>query len=61
VKGDKERLAVELEQEEEFLTNTLQRQLAIVKGEKGKVEEEVEELKRQLGLMKAERERVICV
>jgi septal ring factor EnvC (AmiA/AmiB activator) len=51
-------LAVELEQEEEYLTNTLQKQLAAVRRDKENVQNEVSELKRQLEHMKFDRERV---
>ena len=58
VKREKEKLAIDLEMEEEFLTNNLQRQLNSVRGEKEETEHEVAALKRQLELMKQEREKV---
>lgn len=56
VKHDKEVLAVELEREEEFLTNTLQRQLDKVRNEKEEMEHEMLALKKQLESMIKERE-----
>jgi hypothetical protein len=58
VKHDSEMLAVDLENEEECLTNNLQRQLRILKTEKEGVEGEVGDLKKQLENMKVEREMV---
>lgn len=57
-KREKEMLANELEQEEEFLTNNLQKQLTNVKKDKEAVQNEVTELRRQLEHMKADREKI---
>ena len=58
VQHDKEKLAIDLEREEECLTNNLQRQLRQIGIEKSETEAEVDDLKRQLGDMKIEREKV---
>ena len=55
---DKEKLAIDLEREEECLTNNLQRQLRQIGIEKSETEAEVDDLKRQLAEMKTEREKV---
>lgn len=58
VQQDKEKLAIDLEREEECLTNNLQKQLKQVGIEKEETEAEVENLKRQLEEMRTEREKV---
>ena len=58
VKQDKEALIIELEREEEFLTNTLQKQLREVQNDKIRINGDMLELKRQLEAMKIEREKV---
>ena len=55
---DKEKLAFDLEREEECLVNSLQRQLRQVAIEKEETEAEVEHLKKQLDDMATEREKV---
>ena len=55
---DKEKLAIDLEREEECLTNNLQRQLRKISIEKEETDAEVDDLKRQLEDMKTEREKV---
>ena len=55
---DKEKLAIDLEREEECLTNNLQRQLRKISIEKEETDAEVGDLKRQLEDMKTEREKV---
>ena len=49
-------MLVELEREEEFLTNTLQKKLAAARQEKANIEGEVLKLKSQLAKMVQERE-----
>ena len=61
VKRDKAKLVTELEREEEFLTNTLQRQLSAVRLEKERTEYEVLDLRKQLDDASRERERVSFV
>lgn len=61
VKKDKEKLVTELEREEEFLTNTLQRQLSVIRREKEQTEAEVVGLKKQLEDAGKERERVSTI
>ena len=56
VQRDRERMLVELEREEEFLTNTLQKKLVAARQEKANVESEVLKLKAQLTKMMQERE-----
>jgi coiled-coil domain-containing protein 6 len=56
VRKDKERMAMELEREEEFLTNTLQKKLTAARNDKVAVEGEVGKLKAQLAKMLLERE-----
>ena len=51
-------MAIDLEREEECLTNNLQRQLRQIGIEKEETEAEVENLKRQLEDMRTEREKV---
>ena len=58
VQQDKEKLAIDLEREEECLTNKLQRQLRQVGIEKSETDAEIDDLKRQLEDMKSEREKV---
>lgn len=55
---DKEKLAIDLEREEECLTNNLQRQLRKISIEKEETDAEVDDLKRKLEDMKTEREKV---
>jgi predicted RNase H-like nuclease (RuvC/YqgF family) len=57
-KHDKEKLAIDLEREEECLTNSLQRQLSASKNEKEKTATEVVELKKQVEKMRSEQEQV---
>ena len=56
-------MAIDLEREEERLTNNLQKQLQSIKFEKEQTEKEVEDLKKQLEKMRIEQEKVIehCV
>lgn len=58
---DKEKMAIDFENEEEGFTNNLQRQLLTMRTEKEKTNEELEILKTQLGNMKIEREKVTLV
>ena len=51
-------MAIDLEREEECLTNNLQKQLRQIGIEKQETEAEVENLKRQLEDMRTEREKV---
>lgn len=55
-KLEKEQLAINLENEEECLTNNLQRQLRGIQIEKEQIEVEVESLKQELEKMKQNRE-----
>ena len=52
-------MAIDLEREEERLTNNLQKQLQSIKFEKEQTEKEVEDLKKQLEKMRIEQEKVI--
>ena len=55
---DKEKLAIEVEREEECITNNLQRQLRKISIEKEDSDAEVGDLKRQIEDMKTDREKV---
>ena len=58
IKKEKEKLAVDLEKEEECITNNLQRHMAVLRSEKKLMEDEVGDLKRQLFEMQKQKEKV---
>lgn len=52
-------MAIDIESEEECLTNNLQKQLRSIKLEKEQTESEVEDLKKRLDKMRFEQEKVM--
>jgi len=58
IKKDKEKLVADYENEEECITNNLQRRMSALKLEKSKMEVEVHDLKKQISNMQKEKERV---
>ena len=58
IKKDKEKLVADYENEEECITNNLQRRMSALKLEKSKMEVEVHDLKKQISNIQKEKERV---
>jgi coiled-coil domain-containing protein 6 len=58
IKKEKEKLAVDLEKEEEFITNNLHRHMSVLRNEKKLMEDEVNDLKRQIHEMQRQKEKV---